>query len=244
MRTAIVGTVIATLTWAPAPSWAQEDLAPTLSEEEQEDSEHLVRLKAALVGLGSASQSADLKRYLDYLGRHFEEARPLLKHAIRRGTPRVRALVVKLYGDHGNVKDDLGTVTGRLNDRSTTVRMAAVAAVRRLGQEGAPALLRRIEREPEPGIRTMAIRALKKWKDPSIIPDLARLLADEHHPNVRKHLVRALEWLSGEDYGDDTEAWLALADKYTLRESERRVLEYSRSLHHPTSREGSGKTEK
>ena len=204
--------------------------APGSAAEESEESPQLERVKASIEGLGSTSRTADLKRHLEFLGENFQDARPLLEQAIRRGTPRVRALVVKLYGDHGNVEEDLETVTGRLNDHSATVRMAAVASVRRLGKEGAPALLRRIGREPDPGIRKMIIRSLKSWKDPSYIPELARLLADENHAGVRKHLVTALEWLSGERFGDDAEAWLEYSETYALRESEQRILEYSRSL--------------
>ena len=88
----------------------------------------------------------------------------------------------------------------------------------------------------------MAVRTLKMWKDPDAIPPLARLLSSEKHAGVRKHTVRALEWLSGKRYGDDTEAWLAFAEEYRYRKNEKRLLEYSRSL--PDRPTKTGKTEK
>lgn len=188
------------------------------------------RFKKALAGLDSAPDATELKRHLDVLGRDFADARPVLVKAAKQGTPRVRALVMKLFGDHGKVDDDLDTVVRGLDDQSPTVRMAAVAAVRRMGKEGSRALLRLLPRERESGIRKMAVRTLKMWKDPDAIPPLARLLSTEKHPGVRKHMIRALEWLSGKRYGDDTKAWLAFAEEYLYQKNEKRILEYSRSL--------------
>ena len=260
MRTAGIGTLIVVLA-ASAPGWSQEasvtpssmdrSLAPVNVGEStgtgrpgdsEEEKKRLLRFNKALAGLGSAPDATELKRHLDVLGRDFADARPVLVTAARRGTPRVRSLVIKLFGDHGNVDDDLDTIAWSLDDHSPTVRMAAVAALRRLGKEGSRALLQRLPREREPAIRKMAVRTLKMWKDPDAIPPLAHLLSSEKHPGVRKHMVRALEWLSGKRYGDDTEAWLAFAEEYLYRKSEKRVLEYSRSLSgHPRK---TGKTRK
>ncbi len=261
MRTVGSGILIVVLA-ASAPGWSQEasvtpssmdrSMAPgnieestgvkRLDDTQGEEKKRLLRFEMALAGLDSAPDTRELKRHLDFLGRHFADARPVLVTAVRQGTPRVRALVIKLFGDHGNVADDLDTVAWSLDDYSPTVRMAAVAALRRLGKEGSSALLRRLPREREPEIRKMAVRTLKMWKDPDALPPLARLLSSEKHAGVRKHTVRALEWLSGKRYGDDTEAWLAFAEEYRYRKNAKRLLEYSRSFlpNHPTK---TGKTE-
>jgi hypothetical protein len=248
MRT--VGTEIVLIVLvAASPGWSQEaSVAPSSMnrspaartsadesgrsgrlEDSEEAKERQRRLQKALEGLGSARDAMELKEHLTVLGADFPDARPLLVTASERGSPRVRALAMKLFGDHGNVEDDLQTVVGGLADQAASVRMAAVAALRGLGKEGSEALLRHLPGERDHGIRKMAVRNLKLWDYKDAIPALARLMSSEKHPAVRKQLIRTLESLSGKRYGDDSEAWLAFAEEYLYRKNEKRILDYSRS---------------
>lgn len=235
--------VLLLILMAPAWAWSQEtSLAPTslkqsgvlptmkVEDDSRSREKELRRFHEAIARLGSTSRMPEIKRNMEILRDGFPASRPVLVKASKGKNPRVRALAIKLLGDHGNVDDDLDAVAAGLQDDVSTVRMAAVMALRRLGKEGAPAILSLLPREREPNIRKMAVWNLKTWGDPDAIPALARSLRTERDPGVRKHTVRALRALSGRIYGDDTDAWIACAEEYLYRKNEARILKYSRSL--------------
>ena len=217
-----------------SPVWSQTgSQSPSVKDsdrgEDVPDEEALRRFRAAITALDTARESAELKRHLDTLRNGFPQSRSVLIEALGSGSARIRGLVLKLLGDHGDAETDLAVVVKGLDDRSASVRMAGVLALRQLGPDAAPAILRHLRREREPNIRKLAVRNLKTWGEPEVIPDLVRLLSHEKHPGVRKHMIRTLEHFSGKRYGDDTEAWVAYAEEYVYRKNEKRILEYSRS---------------
>lgn len=244
MRLSERGVLLLVLTATPVVGWSQQtSLAPSSLRQagvpsttvdndprSAEKETKLRRFKEAIARLGSTSRMPEIKRNMEVLRDGFPDSRPVLVAAAKRSTARVRALAIKLLGDHGNVEDDLDVVAGGLADEASSVRMAAVMALRRLGKDGAPAILGHLPREREPNIRKMAVTNLKAWGDPDAIPPLARSLRTERDRGVRKHTVRALRSLSGRIYGDDTDAWIACAEEYLFQKNEKRILDYTRSL--------------
>ncbi len=220
--------------WA-APAWTQD---PARTKKSADD-EKMRRYEEALDQLATADDVRAMKRYLKILSDGFPASRPVLVEAARRSSsPRLRALALKLLGDHGEAKTDLEVVAEGLRDRVSSVRMAAVMALRRLGEPAFQVTLRHLPREVEPNIRKMIVRNLKILGNPAAILPLARSLRNEKHRGVRKYTVRALRSLSGETFGDDADTWVSFAEDYVDRKNAERILEYTRSLQkQPNKRE-------
>lgn len=216
--------------WSQKASLAPASLSGQLTGDEKTEKKELRRFREALATLQSSTELLEIKRSLQVLRDGFPASRPVLHAAAGASSARVRGLAIKLLGDQGNVDEDLDVVAKALDDKTSSVRMAAVMALRRLGKEGSPAIVRHLPRELEPNIRKMAVMNLKIWGDPDAIPVLARSLRKERDRGVRRHTVRALRSLSGKIYGDDTDAWVAFAEDYLYRKNEKRILEYTRSL--------------
>ena len=197
------------------------------------------RYEEALDQLGSAYDVGEMKRYLKILSDGLPDARPVLVAGARQSSsPRLRALALKLLGDHGEAKTDLEVVAEGLRDRVSSVRMAAVMALRRLGEPAFQVTLRHLPSEVEPNIRKMVVRNLKILGNPAAILPLASSLRKEKHRGVRKYTVRALRSLSGEMFGDDADTWVSFAEDYVYRKNAERIVEHARSLRkQPNKRE-------
>lgn len=193
--------------WAdPAPGAAVAPLAPR----ELLTSEQVRRFRRAAETLSSSSDKGALFQAMQVLRREFPATRPFLEESSRGGSARVRAFCVRVLGERGTVAEDLATVERGLSDPAVSVRLAALAAVGRLGPEGYPALAGALKAEVEPRLRRTAVATLERWREPRAVALLVGLLEQEEDPLVLPAIVRALQATTGKRLGGDAAAWRAL----------------------------------
>lgn len=147
------------------------------------------------------------------LRRYFPACRPVVHEGLKHHDRRVRALSVKFLGEEGFSTEDWTPIVTLLRDPSPRVRLAAVMALRRLGPGDVEPLVEYLASEPVANNRKMAVRNLERWKDPEAIRGLVRRLRVEADHGVRVFITRALKALTGEDHGDDTEAWATFLER-------------------------------
>ncbi len=198
------------------PSSRTGDGRPVTPEEE--------RIRVAVEGLASEGSDEVLRAYR-LLSRVFPSSRPSIHHALTHRSPRVRALAVKLLGERGTAREDLEAAAGRLSDEKSSVRLAAVMALRALGGEGLPDLVRYLPTETVPNNRKMAVKTLQVWRDRRAVAPLVDLLAKETEAGVRTFIAGALETLTGQSFGQDANAWTAYCIEETRRQEMKRILE-------------------
>ena len=182
---------------APEPP----EIPPTREEERLEE-----ELRDAIESLASPAEPAADRSYKK-LAAEITTARPLVHVALRHQSHWVRTLSTKLLGEKGTAKEDLAMVVGRLADYKPGVRLAACMAVRALGPEGFQALVSYLKTETVPNNRKMAVKTFLHWKDPRAVPFLVERLSQESDKGVRGFIEVALEELTGQEFGQDHEAW-------------------------------------
>ena len=147
------------------------------------------------------------RRAYSLLRKRFPACRPAVHLALTHLDRRVRALSVKLLGESGDATEDWTAAIGLLSDPDSRVRLASVMALRRMEPRDVEPLVEYLRSEPVANNRKMAVRNLERWKDPDAVKGLiGRLRAEEDH-GVRVFVGRALKALTGQDHGDDTDAW-------------------------------------
>jgi hypothetical protein len=105
-------------------------------------------------------------------------------------------------------------------------------AIRRLGKEqgGLAAILEYLPAETDANNRKMAIKTLQEWRDEAALPVLVSVLKSEKEKGVRNFLSRALEVMTGENHGDDTEAWQACLERRALHEQAKSLIDSGKKV--------------
>ena len=105
-------------------------------------------------------------------------------------------------------------------------------AIRRLGKAegGLAAILEYLPAETDPNNRKMAVKTLQEWRDPAALPVLAELLKSEKDKGVRNFLARALEVMTGENHGDDAEAWETCLERRALNEQAKSLIDNGKKV--------------
>ncbi len=192
--------------------------------------EQVKQFQRALETLATSTRPQDLAFAGTILKRGYPESRDMLVRASKRGSKRVRAQVIRLFGELGDPEKNVDVVASALKDPVNSVRMAAVMAMRRLGKEGFDALGKFVRKEPEHNIRKMAVKTFQEWGDPEAVPLLVDLLESERDSGVRKFIVRALHFLTREKLGDDLAAWREYLEKQRLDKERKEIIDHARSL--------------
>lgn len=216
---------------AAPPAWARGPDDGGRSEErgearEAEDEARVrARFRTAVRDLERARRPREIVRAAGELAESFESFRPHLRRTVRSGSPRARQWAVKILGENGD-SSDLRAVTPALADRDPDVRLAAVQAAGRLGPEALPALLDRLPREPEANVRKAVVRTVARWEKPEAVPALAEHLGRESEEEVRHYVVAALQKLTGEQAGDDPDAWREIGRSWASSQEKDELLRH------------------
>lgn len=148
---------------------------------------------AAAAAAGSRAQQAEFTQRLvgELLAAHDPEDRKAIVETVAAfDTPAAAAIC-----------------TGALDDPSPIVRMAAcTACASRGGPDAIPQLARKSAGDPDLGVRLRAIKALGDSRAPAAVTALAAVV-DDPDPAVRGRVIEALKRSSGQNLGDDPEAW-------------------------------------
>lgn len=148
---------------------------------------------AAAAAAGSQAQQAEFTQRLigELLTAHDPEDRKAIVETVAAfNTPAAAAIC-----------------TGALDDPSPIVRMAAcTATASRGGPDAIPQLARKSAADPDLGVRLRAINALGDSRDPAAVTALAAVV-DDPDLAVRGRAIEALKRSSGQNLGDDPDAW-------------------------------------
>ena len=164
-------------------------------------------LRDSVEALATAPPSPSSVKAYASLRRAFPDVRPLLHEALVHQAKRVRRLAAKLLGEKGSIERDLSALNGLLYDPDGSVRLAALRATEKLGGASPATMLRYLESEKVPNYRKKALEFLRRSDDQEALPALVRFLSREKDPRVRRHIVRALEGLTGKRLGDNVARW-------------------------------------
>jgi len=137
----------------------------------------------------------------------------ILIAALRDSSDVIRAQSAELLGtaplDATMRKKARAALLAKLPDVSAVVRRSAVHGLGRLGPGDGALAIARVLDDPEPTVRAAAALALRRMRDPRVVPALRRAVASPSEPLVSKALVEALAVL---ETNDREEELLALVD--------------------------------
>ena len=122
--------------------------------------------------------------------------------------PTVRAAALSALARHGTAADASHVVPYLRSDGNKPVRWAAARALQRLHHPDAVGpLLSGLREDPEANVRMVCANALAQYRQPKVFQGLLGALNDDDFAVVQESRV-ALNTLTGQDFGDDTGAWL------------------------------------
>jgi HEAT repeat protein len=120
--------------------------------------------------------------------------------------PILRAQILRTLASFSTEKSATILVAG-LHDHERDVRIAACEA---LGKHGGPAaapnLSRALAEDADLDVRLAAARGLGEAGNAAAVPSLGDALEDQD-PAMQHRAMASLKKVSGQDYGDDVEAW-------------------------------------
>ncbi len=124
--------------------------------------------------------------------------------------PLVREAIVDAMAEFGTPMASQVLKAG-LNDADAQVRRKCCVAIGKRGDPDSVDLLAQVvATDPDHEVRIAAVDALGKVKSPESIKALSRALEDSD-PAMQYAGVRALQSVTGRDYGGDVSAWLEYA---------------------------------
>jgi HEAT repeat protein len=156
----------------------------------------------ALVAIGEPAVEELIALVHEYYGWAYSDAYSMVL--------RVRAAnVLGEIGDPRAVKEllDMGTKVERTSEH----RQAAADALAKIGDPAVDALEEALQKDSA-ALQELAAWALGKIGDVGTVGDLIPLLSysqPHHQPHVRKAAREALQAITGQDHGEDMEAWQA-----------------------------------
>lgn len=132
----------------------------------------------------------------------------------------------------GKLSDESGVklIERGLEDESIKVRMEACKSLAGRGDEDSARRLAAVYgSETSVDVQQAALAALGKHQHPAALDTLKTALADRN-PATRHLAVQSLRSVTGKDYGDDPQVWIAALEGGTPLESETRVADRVREL--------------
>ncbi len=155
-----------------------------------------------------------------------EQLKNLIEHD---KSPEMRRLAVRAAG---NVNNDLAysLIEKGLDDDSVKVRMEACQSLgRRSGEDPIRALASVAGTETSEDVRHAALTALANHNSPIAVKALRIALADRN-PATQNLAIESLKDVTGKNYGEDPQAWIAALDGTPTPEVETRIAEQVREL--------------
>lgn len=117
-----------------------------------------------------------------------------------------------------------------LDDSSMKVRMEACRALGTRGDEDSARLLAStVATETNQDVRHAAVAALENHQN-QIAIDSLRLVLNDRNPATRSLAIASLREVTGKDYGDDAQVWIAALEGKPAEEAETRFAERLRSF--------------
>jgi HEAT repeat protein len=177
------------------------------SKKHDSDSRSSVRTRAdrleAMRQLAKTLPSASVERQ--------QEVSVDLGTAIRtEGDPLLRAQMLRTLAQCQTETAGI-VIRAGLGDRDAGVRIAACeATAARGGADSVTSLGELLASDTDLDVRLAAARALGEIEDPSVVPALAVALEDPN-PALQYRAVKSLEKSTGQDFGNDVEAWRTFA---------------------------------
>jgi HEAT repeat protein len=124
--------------------------------------------------------------------------------------PLVRAQIIRTLA-HYPTQLAGAVLTAGIEDNEPTVRTAACQAwADRKDDESVRILSKTLASDTNIDVRLASARALGEIGRPAAVPTLVMAL-DDSNPALQLRAVRSLESITGKDYGNDFDAWRALA---------------------------------
>jgi HEAT repeat protein len=195
----------------PAAARAQ---APEAS---KEDPARIKRFREAMEVIETSTEASALVKAMEALREGYPSSRAVLVEAIEKGSVKKKTFAIHVLGEYGKAEDDMPVIVPALKHSREKVRLAAVMAIRRLGNTGLKAILDYLPGESVANNRKMAVKTLQHWKDPSACPQLIRMLKTESEEDVQRFIVTALEQITGKKLGNSPAAWEDYIDSQAAR---------------------------
>lgn len=170
----------------------------------------MARYEKALARLERSTDVQGMVGAMKVLREGFPGSRGVLHRCVERGSVKTRGFALQVLGERGEAARDLDVVVKALEDHDKRIRLAAIMALRSLGQEkgeGLEALRKHLPGETDPNNRKMLVKAFQYAADEDAVPVLIRTLGREKEKGVKNFIIIALEAITGKKLGDDVEAW-------------------------------------
>ena len=198
----------------------------------RDDSAKQEAFKAALKVIEVSMDKNDILAAMEKLRAGFPASAPVLIEGITRANSRGQSFAIQVLGENGSAPAHTKVLIPCLKSSSQKVRLAASMAIRRLGKAegGLAAILEYLPAETDANNRKMAVKTLQEWRDPAALPVLAELLKSEKDKGVRNFLARALEVMTGENHGDDAEAWETCLERRALNEQAKSLIDSGKKV--------------
>lgn len=145
-------------------------------------------------------------------------AEQLVKMIETDQSPEMRRLAVRAASQM-DVPNALDMIEQGLDDASLKVRMEACQALgRREGEDASRMLVATVGTETDLDVKHAALEALAQQDNP-IARDALKVALSDRNPATRHLVVDSLREMTGQDFGDDPEVWIAALNGQPVDES-------------------------
>lgn len=157
------------------------------------------------------------------IGDAWPRSRPTFEAALTHRAAAVRLAAISLLGDV-NVADPALYVAETISDPAPAVRRIAVRLVRTLALRALePRLIAKVASDVDRGVKVEALRSLEEVGTAACLPAVLREMTSDPETTTRPRYLRVLRRVTGEDCGDDVEAWGAAVERFRRAAEERRT---------------------
>lgn len=144
-------------------------------------------------------------------------------------SPEMRRIAIHAAGRSSHPQA-IEVVRQGTKDESTKVRMEACKSLQRLGTDDAALMLAEtIGSETDLDVRHAAMKSLGGFQN-KIAVDSLRLVLTDRNPATRGLAMESLRTSTGENYGDDPQAWIAALDGKPTEPVPTRIADRVRNL--------------
>ena len=144
-------------------------------------------------------------------------------------SPEMRRLAVRAAGKL-NASLAMPVIEKGLDDESSKVRMEACTVLgRRQGEEASRSLAAVVGTDTDEDVQHAALQALAKHKG-QIPMDALKLALSNRNPATRDLAVQSLKGVTGKNYGNDPQVWIAALEGKPTRQQETRLADRVRQL--------------